>query len=117
MKYFTKSSERVSAFWPPAILVSLHSRVKRQRASFYKCMSNKNNYWITDVARKLPQQQNQAYNNYNNYNIYYCRCEAVGQTSWKDLSLFQTWFNVKCLDNMKWFTLEHFNTNAADEIS
>ena len=28
MKYFTKSSERVSAFWPPAILVSLHSRVK-----------------------------------------------------------------------------------------
>ena len=30
MKYFTKSSERVSAFWLPAILVSLHSRVKRK---------------------------------------------------------------------------------------
>ena len=36
----------------------------------------------------------------------------VGQTSWKDFSLFEAWFTVKCLENMKW----HFNTNAADEI-
>ena len=49
-----------------------------------------NNYWIMDEARKLPQRQNQVYN---------CRCGAVGQTSWKDLSLFQTWFTVKCLEN------------------
>ena len=36
----------------------------------------------------------------------------VGHTSWKDFSLFEAWFTVKCLENMKW----HFNTNAADEI-
>ena len=36
----------------------------------------------------------------------------VRQTSWKDFSLFEAWFTVKCLENTKW----HFNTNAADEI-
>ena len=36
----------------------------------------------------------------------------VGQTSWKVFSLFEAWFTVKCLENMKWL----FNTNAADEI-
>ena len=36
----------------------------------------------------------------------------VGQTSWKVFSLFEAWFTVKCLENMKW----HFNTNTADEI-
>ena len=36
----------------------------------------------------------------------------VGQTSWKDFSLFEAWFTVKCLENMKW----HFNTNATNEI-
>ena len=36
----------------------------------------------------------------------------VGQTLWKDFSLFEAWFTVKCLENMKW----HFNTNVADEI-
>ena len=36
----------------------------------------------------------------------------VGQTSWKVFSLFEAWFTVKCLENMKWY----YNTNAADEI-
>ena len=26
----------------------------------------------------------------------------VGQTSWKDFSLFEAWFTVKFLENMKW---------------
>ena len=40
----------------------------------------------------------------------------VGQTSWKDFPLFEAWFTVKCLENMKWFKLENFYTNATDKI-
>ena len=31
-------------------------------------------------------------------------------------SLFEAWFTVKGLEKMKWFTLEHFNINAADKM-
>ena len=34
----------------------------------------------------------------------------VGQTLWKDFSLFEAWFTVKCLENMKW----HFNTKVKE---
>ena len=78
---------------------------EKKKAKSKRLHVEQQNYWITCAETSIAKRSKLT-----------PKCGAVGQTSWNDFFLLEAWFTAKCLENMKWFTLEHFNTIATDEL-